>query len=112
MNWPAGVLGRALAAVYLLAFPALYAGVVWTLIGQWTGDGSPRTGAIILFLAGGLLIIALSFVLRRRVPESTNKLTRSMAGNQLAYHRLALGFELRGAWRVVRGERAAAGEPN
>ncbi|MEU4287990.1 hypothetical protein AB0E63_07195 [Kribbella sp. NPDC026596] len=112
MNWPAGVLGRALAAVYLVACPVLYVGVVWTLIGQLTGDGTPQTPAIVLFLVGALLIIGLSFVLGRWVPERRNKLTKNMRGSQLAYFRLGLGFELWRAWRVVRGERAAAGEPN
>lgn len=113
MNWPEGVLGRALAAVYLVAFPALYAGVVWILIRQLTGDDEGwGGGALVLFAGGALTITALSVVLQSRVPERTNKLTKNMAGDQRAYHRLALGLELREAWRVLRGERAVAGGPN
>jgi hypothetical protein len=102
MDWPVGVTGRILAAVYLIAFPATYAGVVWTLVDQWTGNDIALNGAWILFLVGALLIIALSIVLRRRVPERANRLTKGMTGHQRAYHRLALGLELARAWRALR----------
>ncbi len=101
------MLGRALAAVYLIAFPVTYAGVVWTLIGQWTADESMGGVAPILFVAGGLTIVALSIVLRRRVPERANRLTKNMTGDARAYHRLALGLELRGAWRTLTGRGAS-----
>ncbi|HET6985098.1 MAG TPA: hypothetical protein VFI00_00735 [Kribbella sp.] len=108
MIWPDGVLGRALAAVYLIAFPVTYVGVVWILIRQWTGDEESMSGAaLIVFAAGALTIVALSFVLRGRVPERANRLTKSMAGTQRAYHRLALGLELRGAWRMLTGRGAS-----
>jgi len=109
MTWPDGALGRALAALYLIAWPATLAGVVWTLILQWSGDDGWGGGALILFVAGVLTITGLSVVLRKRVPEKTNRLTKNMAGDQRAYHRLALGLELRGAWRVVRGEGGLTG---
>jgi RsiW-degrading membrane proteinase PrsW (M82 family) len=101
MDWPVGVIGRILAAVYLVAFPATYAGVVWTFIDQWRGDDMTLNGATILFLAGALLIMALSVVLRHRVPERPNRLTKGMSGDQRAYHRLALGLELARAWRAL-----------
>lgn len=112
MNWPEGVLGRALAAAYLIAFPVTCAGIIWILVGQFNGDESTGLPASILFVAGLLTITGLSVALRGRVPERTNRLTKNMAGDQRAYHRLALGLDLRGAWRVVRGERAGSGGPN
>jgi hypothetical protein len=90
-----------LAATYLVAFPLTYAGVVWTLIGQWTEDDGEWGAGSVLFIVGALTIVGLSVVLRRRVPERTNRLTKGMAGDQRAYHRLALGLELPQAVRVL-----------
>jgi hypothetical protein len=101
MDWPDGVMGRILAAVYLVACPVTYVGVVWTLIDQWTGDGMGLDAPWVLFLVGALTIVGLSVALRRRVPERTNRFTKGMAGDQRAYHRLALGIELPRAWRVL-----------
>jgi hypothetical protein len=59
--------------------------------------------APILFVAGGLAIIALAVALRRRMPVRTTGLTKSMTGYQSAYYRLSLGLEVPGAWRAIKG---------
>ncbi|HZX07059.1 hypothetical protein [Kribbella sp.] len=102
MTWPEGVLGRALAAGYLIAFPAVYAGVVWSLILEITGAGEIPAAAVVMWGFGAVVIVALSFVLRHRAPGPGNRLSKGMSGDQRMYHRLALGLELPGAWRAVR----------
>src|SRR5262245_32954928 len=104
MNWPDGVLGRAMAAAYLIALPTTYVGAVWLLILQLTGhEDFMSGGALAVFGAGALTVTALSVVLRNRVPERTNRLSKSMANDQRAYYRLTLGLELASAWRMVKG---------
>ncbi|WUJ72190.1 hypothetical protein OG809_02770 [Kribbella soli] len=107
MTWPDGAPGRALAATYLIALPATYVGVAWLFILEWSGDGSWSGAPLVIFAVGVLTITALSLALRDHVPERPNRLTKNWSGYQRAYHRLALGFEVKGAWRVVRGIRVA-----
>jgi hypothetical protein len=94
-------MGRILAAVYLVALPVTYVGVVWTLIDQWRGAGPRLAAGWVVFMVGALTIIGLSVALRRRVPERTNRFTKGMTGDQRSYHRLALGIELPRAWRAL-----------
>jgi hypothetical protein len=102
MNWREVRNGRLLAGVYLTAFAMLVAGVLWLLILQWTSE-TAVVPAGILFLGGGFTIIGMAVGLRNRAPALKNRLTKSATGYQRMYHRLALGLELPGAWRAVRG---------
>jgi hypothetical protein len=109
MNWGAVRNGRFLAGLYLAAFPATAAGIVWILILQLTRSATTVVPAAILFVAGGLTIGMLAFGLRNHAPESTNRLTKNATGYHRNYNRLALGLELPGAWRIVTGRGAGAG---
>ncbi|MGW1342308.1 hypothetical protein ACWCOV_14780 [Kribbella sp. NPDC002412] len=97
MDW-SGV--RPLAGAYVGSWVSLLAGVVWTLVNQLaTGTDGPQTVAAgVLFVAGLAGVTGLAYVLRNRIPAGTAQ------GNnyQRAWHRLALGRELPGAWRAVR----------
>ncbi|RZU18872.1 hypothetical protein EV645_1072 [Kribbella rubisoli] len=103
MNWGEVRNGRLLAGLYLAAFTMVVAGVIWILILQWSGSDATIVAATILFLAGGLTIIALAVGLRARAAPPKNRLTKDTTGYQRLYHRFALGLELPGAWRAVRG---------
>jgi hypothetical protein len=109
MNWGAVRNGRFLAGLYLAAFPATAAGIVWILILQLTGSATTVVPAAILFVAGVLTITALAVGLRKHAPESKNRLTKNATGYHRNYNRLALGLELPGAWRIVTGRGAGAG---
>jgi uncharacterized membrane protein YiaA len=102
MDWGGVRNGRVLAGLYLVAFVSLYGGVACVLIGQWTGQAPLALGGFLF--AGGLLgIFALAWGLRNRVPQQAGRFTAKASNTQLAYHRLALGLEVRQAWHVLKG---------
>jgi hypothetical protein len=103
MNWGEVRNGRLLAGVYMTAFAMLVAGVLWLLILQWTGSETTVVPAGILFFGGAFTITGMAVGLRNRAPAPKNRLTKNATGYQRMYHRLALGLELPGAWRAVRG---------
>lgn len=97
--------GKLVAGTYLIAFVAQVAGIVLTLIMQWTGAGGLVQGAgIFLFCLGGLGVGGLALGLRRRVRAATSRFAgKNVTGYQHAWQRLALGLEVRGAWNAVKG---------
>jgi protein-S-isoprenylcysteine O-methyltransferase Ste14 len=101
MTWPEGVWGRALAAVYLVAFVAMVVGLVQVLGSQLTGHDLLTWLGVVLFVAGQLAITGLARLLSNAVPASSTGQRRDPRG--VAWNRLTLGRELAGAWRVVRG---------
>jgi hypothetical protein len=103
MNWGEVRNGRLLAGLYLAAYTMLVAGVVWILILQWSGSDATIVAASILFFAGGLTIVGLAVGLRGRAAAPKTRLTKNTTGYQRLYHRFALGLEVPGAWRAVRG---------
>jgi hypothetical protein len=102
MDWPVGRKGRALAGMYVVAFVAMVAGLVWALYNQATG----RTGTQVVvggcvFVTGQLVITFLAFGLRTRAPLRQGK--GYPDGYQVLWQRLTLGRELRPAGRLLRG---------
>ncbi|WP_350281459.1 hypothetical protein [Kribbella sp. HUAS MG21] len=99
MDWSGVPNRKLLAGLYLVAFPAMVAGLVALLVSQLTGQSLLPVVAGILFVGGQLVIVGLAHTLRAAVPAGSTK------GDPrgVAWNRLTLGRELPGAWRVVRG---------
>ncbi|GAA3110708.1 hypothetical protein JOF29_001328 [Kribbella aluminosa] len=100
MNWGGVRRARQLAVAYLIAFPATVAGIVLVLTAQATGHQQLTMPGGVLFVAGQLVINALSFALREVVPLRAGGQQRD--GRALAWNRMSLGLEMAGAWRFVR----------
>jgi hypothetical protein len=97
MNWPAGSKGRILAGIYLVAFAAMVAGLMWTLYNQATGgDGAQLSAGIALFVVAQLTITAMAVGLRSTVPDTRG------SNYHRAWQRLTLGLELATALRLFR----------
>ncbi|MGZ0151502.1 hypothetical protein ACXJJ3_30915 [Kribbella sp. WER1] len=98
MNWGGVPNAGRLAVAYLVAFPAMVAGIALVLIAQITGHQAPAIPGGVLFVAGQLVITGLSFALRDVVPPRPG---RQRERWQLAWNRLSLGLELARARRVL-----------
>jgi hypothetical protein len=92
--WPNGLLGRALAGLYVAAWAGVVAGLVW-------GLRDPTPGFAVWVVAN-VLIWALAVGMRRRVPMPVGA---RMTGYQRAWYRLILGLELPAALQRIRGKR-------
>lgn len=96
MDWPGGRRGRALAAVYVLA----WAGVVTGALS--IGTSERVTTGFVLWVAASALIWALAVGMRHRVPTQLRPTLGT--GYQRAWYRLMLGIELPRALRAIRGK--------
>ncbi|NIK57079.1 hypothetical protein [Kribbella shirazensis] len=93
--------GKLLAGLYLVAFPVTVVGLVALLASQLAGQNLLPGVAVGLFVGGSLVIAGLSYALRAAVPAGSVKAGKD--ARVVAWNRLALGRELPGAWRAVRG---------
>jgi hypothetical protein len=102
MNWGGMRRAKVVAAVYLLAFVSLWGGLACVLLAQLTGEEQLALAGL-PFVVSVLAMFALAWLCREQLPQPASHWTARMSSHQRAYQRLASGFEVRRAWRVLRG---------